>query len=62
MGLSVALHEGVAGGAPANGTFIQAGTGMTMGDTATTTTPPGAPQTSVASPPVKAKPYGRSGS
>ena len=29
---------------------------MTMGQTATTTTPPTAPETSVAVPPVKAKP------
>ena len=29
---------------------------MTMGETATTTTPPAAPETSVAVPPVKATP------
>ncbi len=31
---------------------------MTLGDTATTTTPPTAPETSVAAPAVKAPPYG----
>ena len=31
---------------------------MQTGETATTTTPPAAPETSVAEPPVKAPPYG----
>ena len=35
---------------------------MTMGQTATTTTPPAAPETSVAAPPVKATPFGGAGS
>ena len=56
--LSVALHEeqapGASGGVATGATFIQ-GT-LTMGQTATTTTPPTAPETSVAVPPVKAKP------
>jgi hypothetical protein len=59
--LSVALHEeqasGASGGVATGATFIQGG-GMTLGDTATTTTPPAAPETSVAVPPVKAKPFG----
>ena len=59
--LSVALHEeqasGASGGVATSATFIQGG-GMTLGDTATTTTPPSAPETSVAVPPVKAPPYG----
>ena len=58
--LSVALHEeqapGASGGVATGATFIQ-GT-MTMGQTATTTTPPAAPETSVAAPAVKAPPYG----
>ena len=58
--LSVALHEeqapGASGGVATGATFIQGS--MTMGDTATTTTPPVAPETSVAVPPVKAKPFG----
>ena len=59
--LSVVLHEeqasGAAGGAATGATFIQGGD-MTLGETATTTTPPAAPETSVAVPPVKAKPFG----
>jgi hypothetical protein len=59
--LSVALHEeqasGASGGVATGATFIQGG-GMTLGETATTTTPPTAPATSVAVPPVKAKPFG----
>jgi hypothetical protein len=59
--LSVALHEeqasGASGGAATGATFIQGGD-MTLGETATTTTPPAAPETSVAVPPVKAPPYG----
>ena len=59
--LSVALHEeqasGESGGVATGATFIQGG-GMTLGQTATTTTPPAAPETSVAVPPVKAKPFG----
>jgi hypothetical protein len=59
--LSVALHEeqapGASGVAATGATFIQGG-GMTLGETATTTTPPAAPATSVAVPPVKAKPFG----
>jgi hypothetical protein len=59
--LSVALHEeqapGASGGVATGATFIQGG-GMTLGQTATTTTPPAAPETSVAVPPVKAKPFG----
>jgi hypothetical protein len=58
--LSLALHEeqapGASGGVAAGTTFIQGS--MTMGQTATTTTPPAAPETSVAVPPVKAKPFG----
>ena len=58
--LSVALHEeqasGASGGVATGATFIQGS--MTMGQTATTTTPPAAPETSVAVPPVKAKPFG----
>jgi len=60
-GLSMALHEeqapGASGGVATGATFIQGG-GMTLGQTATTTTPPTAPETSVAVPPVKAKPFG----
>ena len=59
--LLVALHEeqapGASGGAATGATFIQGGD-MTLGDTATTTTPPAAPATSVAVPPVKAPRYG----
>ena len=59
--LSVALHEeqasGTSGGVATGTTFIQEGS-MPMGQTATTTTPPAAPETSVAVPPVKAKPFG----
>ena len=59
--LSVALHEeqasGASGGVATGATFIQGG-GMTLGQTATTTTPPAALETSVAVPPVKAKPFG----
>ncbi|MDT5284948.1 MAG: hypothetical protein QOJ20_6143 [Mycobacterium sp.] len=59
--LSAALHEeqasGASGGVATGATFIQGG-GMTLGQTATTTTPPAAPETSVAVPPVKAKPFG----
>jgi hypothetical protein len=57
--LSAALHEEQASGASGGtgATFIQGG-GMTLGQTATTTTPPAAPETSVAVPPVKAKPFG----
>jgi hypothetical protein len=59
--LSVALHEEQASGAPGGvatgATFIQGGD-MTLGQTATTTTPPAAPETSVAVPRVKAKPFG----
>ena len=59
--LSVALHEeqasGASDGVATGTTFIQGG-GMTLGQTATTTTPPAAPETSVAVPPVKAKPFG----
>ena len=58
--LSVALHgeqaSGASGGVATGATFIQVS--MTMGQTATTTTPPAAPETSVAVPPVKAKPFG----
>ena len=58
--LSVALHEeqapGASGGVATGATFIQGS--MTMGQTATTTTPPAVPETSVAVPPVKAKPFG----
>ena len=61
LALSVALHEeqasGASGGVATGATFIQGG-GMTLGETATTTTPPAAPATSVAVPPVKAKPFG----
>ena len=57
--LSVALHEeqasGASGGVATGATFIQEGT-MTMGGTATTTTPHAAPETSFAVPPVKATP------
>ena len=59
--LSVALHEeqasGASGGAATGATFIQGGS-MTMGQTATPTTPPASLATSVAVPPVKAKPFG----
>ena len=58
--LSVALHEeqasSASGGVATGATFIQGS--MTMGQTATTTTPPAVPETSVAVPPVKAKPFG----
>ena len=58
--LSAALHEeqasGASDGVATGTTFIQGS--MTMGQTATTTTPPAAPETSVAVPPVKAKPFG----
>jgi hypothetical protein len=58
--LSVALHEeqasGASSGVATGATFIQGS--MTMGQTATTTTPPAAPETPVAVPPVKAKPFG----
>ena len=51
--VSVALHEeqasGASGGVATGATFIQGS--MTMGQTATTTTPPAAPETSVAVPP-----------
>jgi hypothetical protein len=61
--LSVALDEeqapGASGGVATGATFIQGS--MTMGQTATTTTPPAAPETSVAAPPVKAPPYGAGG-
>ena len=61
--LSVALHEeqasAASGGAATGANFIQGS--MTMGQTATTTTPPAAPATSVAAPPVKAPPYGAGG-
>ena len=54
--LSMALHEeqapGASGGVATGTTFIQGS--MTMGDTATTTTPPAAPVTSIASPPMTA--------
>ena len=57
--LGVALHDeqaaGASGGVATGATFIQGGS-MTLGATATTTTPPTAPETSVAVPPVKAKP------
>ena len=58
--LSVALYDeqasGASGGVATGATVIQGS--MTMGETATTTTPPAAPETSVAVPPVKAKPFG----
>jgi hypothetical protein len=61
--LSAALHEeqapGASGGVATGATFIQGS--MTVGQTATTTTPPAAPETSVAVPPVKAPPYGGGG-
>ena len=54
--LSVALHEeqalGASGGVATGTTFIQGS--MTMGQTATTTTPPASPETSVAVPPMTA--------
>ena len=54
--LSMALHEeqasGASGGVATGATFIQGS--MTMGDTATTTTPPAAPVTSIATPPMTA--------
>ncbi|MDT5332991.1 MAG: hypothetical protein QOF31_4288 [Mycobacterium sp.] len=54
--LSVALHEeqapGASGGVATGATFIQGS--MTMGQTATTTTPPAAPVTSIATPPMTA--------
>ena len=56
--LSVALHEeqasGASGGVVTGATFIQGGS-MTLGQTATTTTPPAAPETSVAAPPLTAR-------
>ena len=56
--LSVALHEeqapGASGGVATGATFIQGS--MTMGQTATTTTPPAAPVTPVAAPTDKASP------
>ncbi len=59
--LNLALREeqaaGASGDVATGATFIQGG-GMTMGPTATTTTPPTAPETAVAKPPVKAKPFG----
>ena len=59
--LSVALHEeqapGPSGDLAGGANFIQGG-GMTLGGTATTTTPPAALATPVAVPPVKAKPFG----
>jgi hypothetical protein len=59
--LSVALHEeqapGASGDLATGANFIQGG-GMTLGGTATTTTPPAALATPVAVPPVKAKPFG----
>ena len=62
--LSVALYDeqapGASGGVATGTTFIQGS--MTMGQTATTTTPPAAPETSVAAPPVKATPFGGAGS
>jgi hypothetical protein len=58
--LGVSLHEeqasGASGGVATGATFVQGP--MTLGDTATTTTPPTAPETSVAAPAVKAPPYG----
>ena len=58
--LSVALHDeqasGASGGVATGATFIEGS--MTMGQTATTTTPPAAPATSAAVPPDKAKPFG----
>jgi hypothetical protein len=61
--LSVALDAeqapGASGGVATGATFIQGS--MTMGQTATTTTPPAAPETSVAAPAVKAPPYGGGG-
>jgi predicted metal-binding membrane protein len=66
MALSMTLHEeqapGASGGVATGATFIQEGPDMTLGDTATTTTPPAAPETSVAAPPVKATPFGGAGS
>ena len=54
--LSMALHEeqapGASGGVATGTTFIQGS--VTMGDTATTTTPPAAPVTSIATPPMTA--------
>ena len=59
--LSVALHDeqasGPSGGVATGANFIEGG-GMTLGGTATTTTPPASLATSVAVPPVKAKPFG----
>lgn len=66
MALSMTLHDEQApapsGGVATGATFIQEGPGMSLGDTATTTTPPAAPETSVAAPPVKATPFGGAGS
>jgi hypothetical protein len=60
--LGVALHEerasGASGGVATGATFIQGVGNMTMGQTATPTTPPASLATSVAVPPVKAKPFG----
>ena len=54
--LSVALHEeqvsGASGGVATGATFIQGS--MTMGQTATTTTPGAVPVTSIATPPMTA--------
>jgi hypothetical protein len=54
--LSVALDEeqapGASGGVATGATFIQGS--MTMGQTATSTTPPAAPVTSIAAPPMTA--------
>ena len=56
MALGTALHEeqapGASGGVATGATFIQGS--MTMGQTATTTTPPAAPVTSIATPPMTA--------
>jgi hypothetical protein len=57
--LGVAIHEERAVGGVATGTYMQGG-GMTLGATATTTTPPTAPVTSFAVPAVKAKEFGGS--
>ena len=62
MALGTALHEeqapGASGGVATGATFIQGVGNMTMGQTATPTTPPASLATSVAVPPVKAKPFG----
>lgn len=65
MTLSMALHEEQAptgSGVTTGAALIQAGPGMSLGDTATATTPPASPETSVAAPPVKATPFGGAGS